>query len=141
MKSAIHPPRVAGLVGVLMLLHGAASLIHFGHNALFIDSYPGLPAWLSSARVWIAWLGVTSLGITGYLLMRFGQRLAGLLIAAIYAALGFDGLAHYSVASFAAHTWAMNLTIWLEVTTAAALVVAIASEILSYAARRQAGVS
>ena len=38
-----------------------------------------------------------------------------------YALIGFGGLAHYLVAPVAAHSWAMNATIWLEVVTAALL--------------------
>jgi hypothetical protein len=46
-------------------------------------------------------------------------------LVAIWAVLGFDGLAHYSAAPFSAHTAAMNLTIWLEVGSAALLLLAI----------------
>ena len=41
----------------------------------------------------------------------------------LYAALGFDGLLHYGLAPMAAHTFAMNFTIWFEV-VAGALVIA-----------------
>jgi hypothetical protein len=125
------------MLSLLMLLYGAASLLHFAHNAVFIDDYPGLPAWLSSARVWAAWFGVTSLGVAGYLLMRLDHRYTGLVVTAVYAGLGFDGLAHYSVAPFAAHTWTMNLTILLEVAAAAALVVVLVARFVSYLPRRR----
>ena len=114
-----------------MLAYGAASLLHFAHNAVFIEDYPNLPAWLSSARVWAAWIGVTSVGLVGYVLMRLGYHLAGLATAAIYGALGFDGLAHYGLAPFTAHTWTMNLTIWLEVVTAALVLIMLADRFLS----------
>jgi hypothetical protein len=50
-----------------------------------------------------------------------GYRLAGLFFVAVYAALGLDSLGHYALAPMSAHTVAMNLTILLEVTTAALL--------------------
>jgi len=53
--------------------------------------------------------------------LRFGYLLAGLCAVAVYAGLGFDGLLHYTLAPFSAHSWAMNLTIWFEVITAAVL--------------------
>jgi hypothetical protein len=41
------------------------------------------------------------------------------MLLAIYTALGFDGLLHYGRAPISAHSFGMNLTIWIEVLTAA----------------------
>jgi hypothetical protein len=112
----------------LMLGYGAASLLHFAHNALFIAQYPNLPGWLSPAQVCAAWIGLTSVGLLGYGLRHCGFRFAGLAVVALYAVLGFDGLAHYRFAPFSAHTRMMNFTIWLEVAAAAALLVAVARQ-------------
>ena len=130
MSNQNRAPRV-NVLPILMLAYGAASLLHFAHNAVFIEDYPNLPAWLSSARVWAAWIGVTSVGLVGYVLMRLGYHLTGLATAAIYGALGFDGLAHYGLAPFTAHTWTMNLTIWFEVVTAALLLIVLGGRFLS----------
>lgn len=111
---------------LLMAAYGAASLLHFAHNAIYLQEYPNLPTWLSSAQVWAAWFGVATVGLAAYLLMRLRYDVAGTATAAVWAAMGFDGLAHYSRAPFTAHTWAMNLTIWLEVVTAALLLVMLA---------------
>ena len=35
----------------LMLVYGAAGLLHFMHNAVYLRDYPNLPAWLTSAVV------------------------------------------------------------------------------------------
>jgi hypothetical protein len=118
-----HTPRA---LLVLLLAYSAASLFHHVHNAEFLPQYPNMPAWLSPAQVYAAWLGVTLVGVAGYLLVRRGYQLAGLSAIAAYAALGFDGLGHYSVAPLSAHTMTMNLTIWLEVATALLLLVAVA---------------
>jgi hypothetical protein len=117
---------MASLLPVLMLIYGAASLLHFAHNAVFIRDYPNLPAWLSSAGVWIAWSAIAALGILGYWLYRRVSRPAGLVIIAVYAALGFAGLDHYTVAPMSAHTLTMNLTILIEVATAALLLAVVA---------------
>ena len=109
----------------LLLAYGAASLFHHVHNAKFLDQYPNMPAWLSPAGVYAAWLGVTLVGVAGYLMFRHGFRIAGLLVIAAYGVLGFDGLAHYGLAPASAHSFMMNLTIWLEVATAALLLVAV----------------
>ena len=109
----------------LLLLYCAASLLHFVHNAEYITDYPNLPNWLSRSRVYVAWLAIFAIGVVGYALCRRGQRLIGLIILAVYAGFGFDGLLHYTLAPFAAHTFAMNLTIWFEVVAATLLFVTV----------------
>lgn len=114
------------LLMILLLAYTGASLFHYVHNAVFLDAYPNLPVWLSSARVYAAWLGVTAVGLVGYLLLRRGYRLTGLAVIAVYGALGLDGLAHYTRAPLSAHTFTMNLTIGLEATTGTLLLIAVA---------------
>ena len=104
-----------------MLLYGAASLLHFTHNAQFAADYPNLPASFSAARIYGAWLVVAAIGLAGYLLLKRGHQFWGLSVVALYASLGFDGLLHYTLAPMAQHDWAMNLSIWFEVVTAAVL--------------------
>lgn len=108
----------------LLVLYCAASLAHFAHNAEFLGEYPNMPAWLSPFRVYAAWLGVTAVGLLGLWAARTRLQALGVALIAAYAALGFDGLAHYSLAPMSAHTFAMNFTIWFEVVTAAGLLVA-----------------
>ena len=110
----------------LMLLYAAASLLHFAHNALYIEEYPNLPAWLSAADVWMTWFAELALGVAGFLLMRRQHFFVGHALVALWAALGFDGLAHYALAPPSAHTFAMNATIWTEVCAAGLLSIAIA---------------
>ena len=101
--------------------YAAASLLHFAHNAEFLADYPNLPTWLTRAQVYGVWLGISAIGLAGCLLMRLGRRYAGLGVIAVYAAFGFDALAHYARAPLSAHTMAMNATIWLEVLAATLL--------------------
>ena len=84
---------------ILALLYGAASLFHFVHNAEFLDEYPNMPAWLSPALVYGAWIGVTAVGVAGYSLIRLGHQLAGLAFLGVYGALGLAvGLAGVQIA-------------------------------------------
>jgi hypothetical protein len=122
----------------LLLAYGAASLFHYAHNAVFLDAYPNMPAWLSLARVYAAWLCVTGIGLFGYLLVRRGYRLAGLVVIAVYGALGLDGLGHYGLAPRSAHTFTMNLTIWLEAVTAVLLLVTVAGLVVRQLRRAHA---
>jgi hypothetical protein len=104
---------------VLLLAYCGASLIHFIHNAEFLHHYPGLPASWSSSGVYLAWVVMTVIGGIGSMLYFRGHRRVGLVILAVYAALGLDSLGHYFVAPLSAHTTAMNSTILMEVGAAA----------------------
>jgi hypothetical protein len=110
---------------VLLVLYGVASFVHFAHNAELLADYPNLPAWLTRVQVYAVWVGVTAIGIVGYCLLLARRRLVGLILLALYAAIGFDGLLHYTRAPFAAHTGTMNLTIWSEVVAAALVLAAV----------------
>ena len=114
-----------GCMLIILIIHGAASLFHFVHNAVFIDYYPNLPGWITVTGVYSTWIGIASVGFTGYLLYQYGERNFGLVAVLVYGAFGFDGLAHYALAPVSAHTFTMNLTIVLESVTAV-LVIAVA---------------
>jgi hypothetical protein len=111
------------LLATLAAAYCIASLAHFVHNAEFLAQYPNMPAWLSRAKVYAAWSLITAIGAIGLVVARSRFALAGLILLAIYAALGFDGLGHYALAPISAHTLAMNLTIGFEVAAAAVLLV------------------
>lgn len=104
----------------------AATLIHHVHNAEFLEHYPDMPSWLSRAAVYGAWLGATLVGIAGYIFLKNGQRTAGATMLVLYAAYCLDGLIHYALAPMAAHSPAMNVSIWLEAAAGAALLASLA---------------
>ncbi len=115
---------------IFLLAYCAASLLHHVHNAEFLGEYPNMPAWLTPAGVYGAWLGVTAVGVAGYSLLQLGYRLVGLAALGIYGALGLYGLGHYSVAPLSAHTSTMHLTIWLEVVAGVLLMATVAGLML-----------
>ncbi len=102
-------------VTIALVVYAFASLFHHVHNATFLTAYPNLPPSLSILNVYAAWAAVTTIGVVGFVLLRFRFVSAGLLALAIYGACGLDGLAHYVVADFTAHTFAMHLSILAEV--------------------------
>jgi len=108
---------------ILLALYLGASFLHFAHNAEFVDVYPNLPGWITRSSVYLTWLGITAVGLIGYVLLRLKQRIAGLVVLCLYAAAGLDGLLHYSRAPVGAHTHGMNFTIWFEVLVAGMLLV------------------
>jgi len=109
----------------LLAVYGLASFVHFLHNAEYLNGYPNLPVWLSRFQIYGAWCGITSVGLVGYALYRGGRPFIGLWLLVLYTLLGFDGLLHYRRAPPAAHTLAMNLTIWSEVVAAALALMAV----------------
>lgn len=131
--------RMRKLLSALLLLYGAASLVHFTHNAEFLRDYPNMPSGLSRSEVYGAWMAVTAIGVCGYVLWRRGRQILGLSVIAAYAALGFDGLAHYALASFEDHSATMHLTIWLEVVAAALLLAAVVWHMAKLASAKASG--
>jgi len=121
-------------LALLVLLYGAASLLHFAHNAEYLALYPNLPPTWTRAEVYLAWVLVTLPGVAGLVLYRRGRARSGLALLAAWALLGFAGLLHYTRAPFGAHGVAMNLTICLEVAAAACLLL----QVLRLAVRARA---
>lgn len=109
----------------LLGLYTLASFLHFAHNGVMLATYPNMPAWITASGVYVTWLGIAAAGLTGYVLTRLGYRVAGLIVLALYAVTGLDGLAHYALAPIAAHSFAMNFTIGFEVVMALLLLIAI----------------
>ena len=107
------------LLPAFLLVYLAASFVHFVHNAEFLSAYPNLPASLARSDVYLTWAALAGIGLSGFALYLRAWQACGLFLIGLYAAFGFDGLLHYSRAPFAAHTVAMNFTIWFEVVAAA----------------------
>ena len=103
---------------IALVAFAAASLLHHVHNAEFLAQYPMMPAWLSRTMVYAAWVVATTIGVLGYRLRRRG-------LLFIYGAYGLLALVHYALAPVGVHTVAMNLSIALEVATAALLLIVV----------------
>jgi hypothetical protein len=108
----------------LVAVYFLASLAHFSHNAEYIALYPNMPAWVGREDVYLAWLALSAFGVASGLMWALGWRVAAGLVLGIYGVLGLDGLAHYTLALCADHTWAMNLTIWFEAVAGVTLAIA-----------------
>jgi len=115
-----------GRLAVALIAYAAAALAHHAHNAHFLDHYPNMPAWLSPAGVYLAWLLATAVGAAGYVLLRGNHRALGMAALFCYGVYGLDALLHYLVAPFSAHTPAMHATIAMEAATAAVLLATLA---------------
>ncbi|MGJ4748490.1 hypothetical protein ACQV5M_19170, partial [Leptospira sp. SA-E8] len=115
--STLFPRHIRVLLGVYTL----ASLAHFAHNAEYIAYYPNMPAWITREGVYLAWLAIASVGLTGIVFALLSWHTAAALCIAIYGTLGLDGLGHYALALCSQHSYTMNVTIWLEAATGTVL--------------------
>jgi hypothetical protein len=120
-----------------MVLYGAASLVHFVHNAAYFELYPNMPTWLTPLGVLASWLVIAGTGTIGYWLFRKGFAAFGLAATTLYATFGFAGLDHYAIAPVAAHSMAMNATIIGEVIAASALLLVTAGTAIQGGGNRQ----
>lgn len=114
-NSTVKPVHISKMLLIPLLLYTVASLFHFIHNGVYLDSYPNMPTWISQTGVYLTWLGIAAIGLTGYICLRSGLVLSGLSLLILYAILGLDGLAHYHLAPFSQHSAMMNLSILSEV--------------------------
>ena len=137
MRHLVH--NVPKVLLALTAAYFLTSLGHFSHNAEFICEYPNLPAWLTRAQVYAVWAAITSVGVVGLLLMRKKFMATGLLLLAVYAALGFDGLGHYAVAPIELHPLMANVTILSEVAAAALLLPVVLGLLALHMFRLEAG--
>lgn len=117
---------------VLLLGYTTATVFHFFHNAIFLSDYPNMPSAISEIEVFGALALVLAIGAVGILIYSRKSRPIGLIVIAVYAAFGFDGLAHYALAPLSAHSFGMNLTILTEVATAALLLVLSVVQVLPF---------
>ena len=115
----------------LLVIYGAASLVHFTHNAEYLGDYPALPLTWSPVHVYLAWIAMTAVGLLGWFLLSRGRLLTGLWVLAAYAALGLDSLGHYVLAPISAHTLTMNATILVEVTAAAVVLLEVSRQLIA----------
>ena len=120
-----------------LLLYLAASLLHFTHNAEHVRAYPNLPAWISRDSVYLVWFGITAVGATGYLLFQRRGSIGGLVLMAVYALAGLDGLLHYTRAPISAHSAAMNFTILFEAVMGLVLFVVLVLAAIAHHWRRE----
>lgn len=124
MRSPVYKPLL-----ILLLIYGAASYVHFVHNADFLSDYPNLPASWTRVGVYFAWIGMTILGVAGWIIVVLGYQLVGLSLLAVYAVLGLDSLGHYVLAPLSNYTVAMNSTILIEVSAAVLVLIEIVRKI------------
>jgi uncharacterized membrane protein len=110
----LHPAALPGPLAALAAAYFLATLAHFSHNAEYIAFYPGMPASLTRETVYLAWLGVTAIGVLGFVVLRLGFAKVAVALLGLYGAFGLDALLHYTLALCSEHTLAANLTIWSE---------------------------
>lgn len=108
------------LLGFL-LAYMVGSFIHHFHNAQFIAEYPNMPGGFPVSVAYFVWGFATLVGLLGYYFARRGHEPLGLGLVGVYAAYGLMVLGHYKLAPLSAHSVGANVTIGIELVTAALL--------------------
>lgn len=115
----------------IALAHGAASFVHFAHNATYLEDYPNLPATFTVLNVYLTWILLAAVGVTGFMIHKHRTNAIGLVILSIFGLSGFAGLLHYNQAPWSSHTSAMNVTILLESFTGVVMLAAVTTAFLA----------
>ena len=83
-------------------------------------------------------MGLTAVGVAGWVFLSHGHQLAGLMLLALYAVAGLDSLGHYVLAPLSDHTIAMNSTILFEVAAAALVLTVVVKPMIQQVLLRRA---
>jgi hypothetical protein len=71
----------------------ASTAVHYSDNAIALDRYP--PDTVTIPGIVVTWVGLTAIGLLGYVLYRRERFPAAQICLAIYSITGISTLAHY----------------------------------------------
>lgn len=114
-------------VRVLTILLGLAiplSVIHYTDNYTAYEVYPKASAVgieVTQGLVGISWFVFTFFGLLGYWLYRRGRIVAGCVCLVVYSTTGLISIGHYSVPGMSELAWWRHVSIWIDVTLGAAV--------------------
>lgn len=98
----------------LTAVYGLATFGLCVHNAEFLAYYPNMPEEMTHEVVYLAWMGLTVVGLAVVPFYMLGLGVMAAFVLALYGLLGLSGLAHYSLGALEEHTLAANLLIMFQ---------------------------
>ena len=101
------------LLKLLLIASIISTSIHFTDNYLFIEQYPQ-PAWITAPSIYQSWIILTTVGIAGYWLYKFGKFWVGYVCLIIYSLTGLASPGHYLYGSVSQFSLKMHLLIWTD---------------------------
>ena len=107
----------------LTAVYGLGTFGHCVHNAEFLAYYPNMPEELTHEMVYLAWMGLTVVGLAIVPFYMLGLGVLAAMVLALYGLLGLSGLAHYSLGALEEHTLMANLLIMFQGLSGLALAV------------------
>lgn len=119
----------------LMALYGLATFGHCVHNAEYLAYYPNLPEAWTHEMVYLAWMGLTVVGLAVVPFYMLSLGVLAALFLALYGLLGLSGLSHYSLGALEEHTLVANLLIMFQVLSGLVLAVRAVRETIKQAHR------
>lgn len=114
------PAAQVGRLGWVLLATAISSILHYVDNLLFFHEYPE-PPWINRAMIDAFWFVMTPLAFAGWLAIKRGHPVAGLLLLMGYAGCNLLSLGHYLYAPLHAISGRIHAFILLESFLAVAL--------------------
>lgn len=100
----------------LLLISIVSTMIHYTDNFIFFDQYPQ-PDWITLPSIYISWVILTAIGITGYGLYRVRNFGLAYLCLFLYSLTGLSSLGHYLYGDLSEFSAKMHLLIWTDACT------------------------
>lgn len=88
--------------------------IHYTDNAIFVRQYPE-PEWFTTSGVFITWVVMTLIGLTGYWLYSKQYFWFAYFLLSAYVGTGLSSPAHYFYGEMAEFSLKMHILIWTDV--------------------------
>lgn len=100
-------------LGWVLLATAISSILHYVDNLLFFHEYPE-PPWINRSMIDAFWFVMTPLALAGWLAIKRGHPVAGLLLLMGYAGCNLLSLGHYLYAPLHAISGRIHAFILLE---------------------------
>jgi hypothetical protein len=107
---------------ILLVINIVVTAFHYTDNYLDFERYPD-PNWVTQQSIWIAWLILTIIGISGYVLYLKRVFWLAYLSIAIYSITGAFSPGHYFFPEKEPFSFKMHTLIWLDAIAGAAILV------------------
>lgn len=105
---------------ILLVTNIVITAFHYTDNFLDFEHYPS-PTWITQQGVWVAWVILTAIGITGYFLYINRFFWLAYISIAIYSITGAFSLGHYFFPAKVLFSFKMHTLIWLDAMAGASI--------------------
>ena len=115
--------RALRILGPLLAIAVAASIVHYADNYLNYDDFPQATTLPNPSRGLVlgAWFAFTTAGLAGYALFRQTGSQLSLILLAFYSGSGLVGIGHYLVPEATSMPWWRHAHVGFDIVSGAAV--------------------